>query len=95
MKDEFDKIHEKLDKISDRMGTIETSQARTEVIMDEHIRRTALNEENIDILRKEFKPVKAHVQFINNISKFVAGVAAVLVFLETLGMLRKLVRFFF
>ena len=95
MSEEFNKIHEKLDKMTDRITSIEKSQVRTEVIMDEHIRRTGLNEENIEILRKEFKPVKKHVEFINSISKFIAGVAAVFIFLETLGLLKKLANLLF
>ncbi len=95
MQKEFEKLHEKLDKVVEKIGTIEISQAKTEVIMDEHIRRTALNEENIDILRQEFRPVKSHVQFINNISKFIAIIASILVFLESLGILQKLLGFLF
>jgi len=90
----MDEIYSKLDKINENINEIKISQSRTEIIMDEHIRRTALNEENINLLRQEFKPVKKHVTFINNIFIFISAIGAIIIFLKQVGLLEKLTSLF-
>lgn len=86
-------IHDKLDHIVDKINKIEVSQARTEVIMDEHIMRTELAEENLNILRAEIQPLKTHVNFINWTARIVAVLAGAVLFLKQLGLWDKLIRF--
>lgn len=77
MIEQFDAINEKLNKISENITEIKVSQARTEVIMDEHIRRTVLAEENIDLIRQELTPIKEHVaqvKFLTKIFSYIAGI---------------------
>ena len=87
-------IHNKLDVIIDKINQIEVSQSRTEIIMDTHIKRTALAEQNLQLLRDEFKPIKNHVDFINNTAKLVAGLAATFLLLKQMGWWEKLIQFF-
>lgn len=66
----IDKVSEKLDKMAEVMVTIQVSQGKTEVNVEEHMRRTSLAEENIAILRKEIEPIKQHVTKVESITKF-------------------------
>lgn len=106
MEKHFDKIHEKLDKITEDVTDIKVAQARievsqdfTKVIMDKHIKRTDLAEQNIELLRdelrQELKPVKKHVERINNLFKFAVAVGGLLVFLNEMGWLKKLTNLLF
>lgn len=71
---ELEKINDKLDKMSEMMSEIQVSQARTEVSIVEHIRRTDLLEENMELIKKDMAPVKEHVAKVNLVAKIVAGV---------------------
>jgi deoxyribose-phosphate aldolase len=99
---EFEKVHAKLDKITEDMTDVKVAQARievsqdlTKVIMDEHIKRTALAEENIELLRQELKPVKKHVQLINNLFKFIIAFGSLLLFLNEMDWLGKIAALLF
>lgn len=70
MSDELNGIHDKLDKMNDVMTQIQVSQARMEINVSEHIRRTEIAEEHIDLIRKELEPVKEHVSQVRAVVKF-------------------------
>lgn len=74
----------KLDAIHMDLMEVKLTMAENTGSLKEHMARTKLAEENINMLRKEFAPVKAHVLFVNNISKFIAVVASILLFLKTM-----------
>lgn len=71
-----DNINNKLDRIGADVAEIRVIQARMEGELKHHIRRTDLAEENLSLLRAEVEPVKAHVDFINNLAKFFVGLIA-------------------
>lgn len=83
-------VNEKLDKIISDITDIKVTQAEMKVNVAYHISRSDNLEENVDMLRKEFKPVKAHVTFMNTAAKILAGAGAILVFLQTMGWLKLL-----
>lgn len=85
-------IDQKLDTIASDIKKIEVSQARTEIIMDTHIKRTQLAEESIELLRQELKPIKKHVDMINMLAYVVSGGGALLVILKELGLLDKILK---
>lgn len=72
------RLEEKLDKMDDRLDSIDKTLAVNTVLLDEHIKRT-------NILEKEFKPVKNHVVFVNNLAKAVAALGSAAVVLHELG----------
>lgn len=87
----LDKMSEKLDKMSDIMTVIQVSQGKMEVNVAEHIRRTAIAEDNITILRTELEPIKEHVSQVRGITKFAMWLAGGLgaLFLAILAYLKK------
>lgn len=69
-------IHDKLNKITDVLTEIQISQARTEVNMAEHMRRTQLNEENMALIREELIPIKEHVTQVRTTGRILMWVIA-------------------
>lgn len=93
MTDDLKEVHEKLDKMNDTMIDIRISQAKTEISVAEHIRRTALAEEGIQLLHDEIKPLKKHVQIIDYIWKFILTLGSLLLFLNQMNWLKRITDF--
>lgn len=68
---------EKLEEHTKILSSVDKTLALQEEQLRNHIYRTQLAEENLEILRKEFKPVEKHVHFVNTLSKLVALLATV------------------
>lgn len=69
-----------LAKLDERQDRMELTLTKNTVSLEEHMRRTALLEE-------EFKPVKAHVTFLNNAAKAISLLTAAVLTLKQLGLL--------
>lgn len=68
---------EQIDKMDEKVDAIEKTLVRQHEQLAYHIKRTDLAEENMDQLRKEFKPVEDHVKMMNGVAKAIAIAAAV------------------
>ena len=73
-----ERIYEVLDKIGDDLSSMKITIAKQEENLKEHIRRTELAEENLEMLRGEIQPLKEHVIAINSILKGI-GVVSVII----------------
>ena len=80
MEEKLIKIEEKLDKIEERLGSMDVTLAKQEINLQEHMRRSLANEQAVEILANEFKPVQTHVATMNNIFKAVGVLATFLSF---------------
>lgn len=72
MDSRLDRIEEKLDRIVEVQGQIQMDVA-------EHIRRTAIAENNIEKLSEALQPVRTHVtmvQTVITVTTWVLGIAA-------------------
>lgn len=72
MDSRLDRIEEKLDRIVEVQGQIQVDVA-------EHIRRTAIAENNIEKLSEALQPVRTHVtmvQTVITVTTWVLGIAA-------------------
>ena len=74
MQDEFDKIQSKLDKLDNRLDSIDITLAKQEVSLSEHIRRTKINEESIEILKNQINPISNHVHLMSILGKIFLAV---------------------
>lgn len=70
-------VDEKLDKIVEHIGNIDITLAKQSVQLESHIKRTEIAEQNIDMLRKDFKPVEKHVMMVSGALKLVGALALV------------------
>jgi hypothetical protein len=80
-----DDVSDKLDRMNDVLTEVRISQGRTEVIMEEHIRRTGIAEDNINLIREEMKPIKKHVLLLNILWKVAIGISSVALFLHKMN----------
>lgn len=78
----LEKLDNKIDRLDSRLDAVEKIQIKQEGNLGEHMRRTAQNEEGLDLLRtemkSEIKPLKTHVDYMNGALKFL-GIIATLV----------------
>ena len=72
-----ERIYEVLDKISDDLSELKVTVAKQEENIKEHIRRTEIAEENLDLIRTEMQPLKEHVIAINGVLKII-GILSVI-----------------
>lgn len=77
MSDKLDSIETKIDKLFDKTASIDITLVKQAASLDEHIRRTAMAEENIDMLRSDLKPIQKHVDQVHTIFKFIGLIATV------------------
>jgi hypothetical protein len=66
-----------LNRQGERLDAYNATLDRLTITVEEHVRRT-------NMLEQQLKPIKAHVDFINTLSKFVSVGAAFLVALRSL-----------
>lgn len=77
IKDKLKDIDDKLDEHTKILASVDKTLALQAQQLEMHMRRTDLAEENMKILREEFRPVQGHVEFMNKLAKLVALIAAV------------------
>lgn len=73
-----ERIYEVLDKISEDISELKITTAKQEENLKEHIRRTELAEENLQMLRQEIEPLKQHVIAINGVLKIIGLISVVI-----------------
>lgn len=75
--DNDQKIHDKLDKIIDKVVSLEKTAIKHEETLQHHVYRTDLAEENIKLLRADVEPLKTFQNKLVGASKLIAlGTAA-------------------
>lgn len=87
-------LNEKIDKMIDDVNEIKVDLAL-------HMQRSKLNEENMIMIREEFKmmktefkPVKLHVDMMNLVAKIIVVCGGVLLFFQQMGWLETILRLF-
>lgn len=61
----MDKLNAKVDKIQEDISEIKVIMAVNTKQLEVHMARTAALEENLDLLKQDFTPVKTHVLLVN------------------------------
>lgn len=64
-----DRIHNKLDKIEEKLSQIDATLVRNTVSLEHHMLRTQQNEEMIALLHNDLKPIKTHVAHLQGVAK--------------------------
>ena len=68
----LERIEVKIDKLSDHLGSIDSTLSAQHVSLKDHIRRTEILEENIVPIRRHFDMVKGALALITIIGTIVA-----------------------
>ncbi len=77
IKDKLNIIEAKVDEQAKILASVDKTLALQAQQLENHIKRTELAEANIALLRKEFKPVQRHVEFLNDISKLITLIGVI------------------
>ena len=89
IKKELNDINTKLEEHTKILASVDKTLALQALQLEQHIKRTDLAEENIKILRDEFRPVERHVEVMNAVTKILsvsgAVIGAVYYFLHIIG----------
>jgi hypothetical protein len=72
------RLYELLDKISEDISQLKVTTAKQEENIKEHMRRTELAEENLQMIRQEIEPLKQHVVAINGVLKVIGIISLVI-----------------
>lgn len=79
MDNRIDQLDERLDRIENKLDKLSDIQVNIQVDVAEHIRRTAIAEENIDKLSEALQPIRTHVTMVQTIvtaSAWILGIIA-------------------
>lgn len=74
----LDRIDHKLDKIEEKLTSLDITAAEHQITLEEHTRRSTANEENLALLRLEFKPVEKHVALVGACFKLLGFLATII-----------------
>ncbi len=77
-----ERLLNKIEKIDERLSSIDTSLIRNTLSLEEHVRRT-------NALENELKPVKKHVLMVEAVFKIIGIIAVGLGILESIHQLWK------
>lgn len=79
---ENNRLEEKIDKISDKISSIDVTLAKNTVSLEEHIKRT-------NILEQKLGPVEKHVNMVDGALKLIAVAAMVATIAESIHLIFK------
>lgn len=74
----LDRLESKMDKTLDSIASMDVTSAENVLSLKEHMRRTALAEDSIELIRSDIKPIQKHVTMVNGILKFIGIVCLIL-----------------
>lgn len=77
IKEAIKELDQKVDEHTKILASIDKTLALQAQSLDQHMRRTEAAEENLAMLREDFKPVQNQSEFFNKLSKLVALLAGV------------------
>ena len=85
-------VEDKLDKIQEDITDIKITLAANTSSLQEHMRRTAIAEDRIELIQSEMNtqltPIKSHVTMVNTALKVLAALGAILLGLHQLGLIK-------
>lgn len=80
------RIEIKIDKLTEKLGNIDSTLAAQHVSLKEHMKRSDLLEKQIDVIKKELSPIQKHVFMVTGALKLIGSAGLII----TLGKILKL-----
>lgn len=77
MEKKLGEIDTKVDKLDERLDSIEKVLIKQELNLEIHIKRTNLLEESVGLLRQDLRPVERHVDYVHGALKFIGIISIV------------------
>jgi hypothetical protein len=72
------RIEKKLDSLDEKVSLISETVIKNTAVLEEHQRRSTINEESLELLRKEVEPIKKHVAMFSGAFKAFAAIGGVI-----------------
>jgi hypothetical protein len=72
------KLHDKVDSIKDKISDIEIVQVKHEANLLEHMKRTELAEQRVEMIEVEVKPILQGLSFLKVVGKIGAALTSAL-----------------
>lgn len=69
-------LHTKVDSINDKVCEVEKVQVLQEANLFEHMRRTSIAEERIELMETEVKPILQGISFLKVIAKYGSAIVS-------------------
>jgi hypothetical protein len=85
MENKLNKIEEKIDIITSRLSSIDSTLVKQSVILDEHVKRTTQLENRV-------RPVENHVAMISGVTKFIGLIAVLAAIVEGMVALLEFIK---
>lgn len=79
----IDQLDERLDRIEGKLDKLSDIQTNIQIDVAEHIRRTAIAEENIDKLSEALQPIRTHVTMVQTIITAIAWTLGIVATIAT------------
>ncbi len=73
------RIEDKIDKIADRLESITITAAKQEENLKEHMRRTEIAENNINLIVKKLTPIESHVEKVKGAIILLSTIGSIVV----------------
>lgn len=89
MNDTLKRLEYKIDKIVDVQVKQEVNLGKLTISVEEHVKRSNLQEENMSILRQEVEPIKQHVAMVTGVLKFLGILSMIAAIVEAYFMVKK------
>lgn len=70
-----DLILNRMHSIAEDITDIKVTLAKQETSLSEHMRRSLANEESLELMKENIKPLETHVQIMNFILKAMGGLS--------------------
>lgn len=77
-KDFVELLFEGQQLLNEKIDSIIVVQTRQEENLKEHMKRSDLLEENLNILRNDFKPVEKHVHYVEGALKLLGAISVLI-----------------
>lgn len=85
----LERLYEKVEQVAQDQSEMKVTLAGQAVQLEEHVRRSTTNETNLELLRKEFKPIQIHVAAVNGVFKAIAILGSVVAIIKaTIGTIK-------
>jgi len=72
------KLHDKVDAIKDKINDVEIVQVKHEANLLEHMKRTELAEQRVEMIEVEVKPILQGLSFLKLVAKIGATISSML-----------------
>jgi hypothetical protein len=78
IKEKLKKIENSLEDHTKILSNVDKTLALQAQQLEHHIHRTDIAEDNMVMLRHEFKPIQKHVELINGLAKIIALIGTII-----------------